>query len=118
VTAAELAAEYARLNEATRRSHEVIADMRAERKLLGELLVEVREATHQRAETMIESAVTAGLQVLGEKTEEAMARSVERVGQKIDHYLEIALGLDALSKAKGREPIPDLIARAKREGRA
>ncbi|HST84637.1 MAG TPA: hypothetical protein VLL08_23065 [Kineosporiaceae bacterium] len=116
--ATQLVREFAALNTATERAHQAIADMRAERKLLSSLLIEVREAVQQRAETMIEAALTPALELLGEKTKEAMDRSVERVGQQIDHYLELALGQDALAKAKGYEPIPDLIARVKREGRA
>lgn len=116
--AEQLAQEFAALNTAIERAHQAIADLRTERKLLADLLIEVREATQQRASTMIEEAVTAGLKELGDQTEAAMAKAVERVGERIDHYLAIALGQDALTKAKGQESIPELIERLKREGRA
>lgn len=40
-TAETLAREFAALNTATERAHQVLADMRAERKLLASLLIDV-----------------------------------------------------------------------------
>ena len=112
-----MAQEFAALNEATRRAHEAIADMRTERKLMAEQLAEVRKELDGSVEKRLDAEVKRQLANLGEATQKAMDDSVERVGRKIDEYLELSIGTDAYSKLKGRQPIPDLIREARKDGR-
>lgn len=114
--AQQLAEEFAALNEATRRAHEAIADMRAERRLLTEQLAAVRAELHNGVKTILEAQVEAAVSELGKATEKAMRDTVARVDQQIDYYLETALGQDAYSRLKGRPTVPEMVAEARRNG--
>lgn len=111
---ADLAAEYERLNQAIRRSHEAIADMRAERKLLTDLLIEVREATQQRADAMVETEVRRALDQMIPTVNKAMDQAVEKVFAKFDRLTRMITGEEG---NPDRPPLEDLITKAKQEGR-
>ena len=113
MSAEELAAEYARLNEATRRSHEAIADMRAERKLLSALLVEVREATQQRAEAIVETVVVREVDKMDRAVQKAIAQAEERVFARFERLTKMITGEEG---HPDRPPLEGLIAKAKQAG--
>lgn len=113
-----LAREYAALNEATRRAHEAIADMRAERQLLNKELAAARTELADGVKGLLEAEVQKGLQQFHEATRKAMSDAVTHVDEQLQKYLDVALGTDPTNKAMGRMGIPALIREARDRERA
>jgi len=86
MSAADLAREFAAINAAIQKSHEVLADMRAERKLMGQMLLDVR------------AEIKDGVQGL-------VAAEVKK-----------CVGTDPQSVREGKTPVPDLVQEARRTG--
>jgi hypothetical protein len=113
-TAETLAREFAALNTATQRAHQVLADMRAERKLLSALLIEVREATQQRAEALVETAVVREVDKMDQAVQKAIAMAEERVFARFDRLTRMITGEEG---HPDRPPLEDLIREAQQRGR-
>lgn len=111
--AEDLAAEYASLNEALRKSHEAIADMRTERQLLTGLLAEVKAATTSSAEQMIEAELNRQLEALAPKVTAELDRAADAVCVKFDRFARILTGEDGPPGSPGLEK---LLTKAKQGG--
>jgi hypothetical protein len=105
-----LAEEFAALNEAVRKSHEAIADMKTERRLMAATLTELRNMINGDVKKLLHDEVAKQVADLGKATDQAMRDAVARVDLKVNQYLELSLGTDAYSKLKGLTSIPDMIA--------
>lgn len=112
MSAADLAREFAALNDAIRKSHELLADMRAERKLMGQLLLDVRAEIKGGVAGLINAEVEKQINVLGVETEEAIRRTVKKVNTIFDNYISVCLGTDPQSVKEGRAPVPELVQEA------
>jgi hypothetical protein len=111
--ATQLMREFAALNTATERAHRAIADMRAERKMLAALRIEVREATQRRAEEMVIEEVRRALDEMVPKCKAAVDEAVEKVFGKFDRITKMLTGEEG---HPDRPPIESLIAKAKQAG--
>jgi hypothetical protein len=85
--------EVEQLREATRAAHEMLQDLRAERRvvetLIRDLPIHIRDVVAAR----IEVAVVKNLAVLGIATEKAMGEAVDKVNREFDKLAGILLGL-------------------------
>lgn len=112
MSAEELAREFAALNAAIAKSHEVLVDMRAERKLMGQMLLDVRSTIKDGVTGLIEAEVAKQIGVLGVETEAAIRKTVRKINVIFDNYIQICLGTDAQSVREGKTPVPELVQKA------
>ena len=111
--ATQLMREFAALNTATERAHQAISDMRAERKLLSALLIEVREATQQRAEALIEAAVVPNVEKMNAALLKATDQATDQVFARFEKLAKMITGEEG---HPDRPPLAGIIADAKRAG--
>lgn len=116
MSAEDLAREFAALNTAMRKSHALLADMRDERKLLAQMLIDLRTTTTTSVGEIIAAEVTEQVDRLGKETDKAIRSSIRKVGTLFDEYVARCLGLDAETKAAGQDSIPEMIAKVRASG--
>lgn len=114
VTTSKAPTAEASLRAAVREAHGVLkdmrgvlADLRAERRAVEQLL----DGIPGRVDERIERQVVEGLEALGRQTEQAMDASVAKVGREFDRLAAIFLGTDERARAEGREPLETLVLR-------
>lgn len=97
-----------------REGHGLLKDMRAERRMIEQLLDGIPDKVNKR----IEDAVRVGLETLGEKTREAMDASVAKVGREFDRLEAIFTGTERKMHRQGKPPLEDLIREHRESGGA
>ncbi len=114
VTTSKAPTAEASLRAAVREAHGVLkdmrgvlADLRAERRAVEQLLDGIPAKVDER----IERQVVEGLAELGTQTDKAMRASVAKVISEFDHLAEIILGKDEEARGEGRESLETLILR-------
>jgi predicted nucleic acid-binding Zn-ribbon protein len=100
--------EIAALREATREAHEVLRDLRTERRAVEQLLAGIEGRVKRAVGDLIEEAVTREVATLGEATDMAMRKSVAKVEREFDRLERILTGRE---KGAKHGPIEDLIRR-------
>jgi hypothetical protein len=81
---ARLAAELAAVNEAVRRAHEAITDLRRERQTLTVLAAEIKAITSKKAEQLIDSEIRRQISVMGPAIRASLGGKFEEViGQEM-----------------------------------
>jgi hypothetical protein len=96
------------LREATRAAHEVLRDLRQERRAVEQLLAGLTDQVQRAVEARVEEALTRDLAKLGEATDKAMRASVAKVTREFDRLEAIMLGRE---KGAKHGPLEDLIRR-------
>lgn len=96
------------LREATRQAHEVLRDLRTERRAVQQLLAEVDGRVQRAVSDLIQDAVKRDIEALGQVTEKAMRDAVVRVEGEFDRLASILTGREKDSK---HGPLEDLIRR-------
>jgi uncharacterized coiled-coil DUF342 family protein len=111
-TATELAREFAALNEAARKAHEVLADMRAERKLLAAELKDVHEARaglradiNEQCSDLINDCVRTQLETLVPEMQRHHEISVAKVDESFTRLQNLYLCGDGPDP----KPIEDMV---------
>lgn len=83
------------LNEAIRQSHEVLKDIKEERKIIERLL---REGATKVVCDRINAAVGKELEEFGDQLESNTHKIYNKIGSEVDKLIAISLGDDAISK--------------------
>ncbi len=104
MTADDLAA----LRDATRVAHEVLRDLRTERRAVEQLIAGIEGRVQRAVGRYMQDAVKTEVAKLGEATEKAMRDSVAKVGREFDRLERILTGRDS----KDRPPLADLLREA------
>lgn len=99
--------DLAALREATRQAHEVLTDLRRERRAVEQLVAGIEGRVQRAVKDLIETAVEMQVGELGKATERAMDAAVAKVGREFDRLERIFTGRDDLK----RPPLEDLIRR-------
>ena len=86
--------EVAALREATRQAHEVLKDLRTERRAVEQLVAGIEGRVQRAVADLIEAQVAEQIAALGRVTEKAMADSVAKVGREFDRLASIYVGRD------------------------
>jgi len=100
--------EIAALRQATREAHEVLRDLRTERRAVQQMLDGIEGRVQRAVSDRMEEAVTREVATLGEATERAMRASVAKVKREFDRLESIFTGRE---KGAKHGPIEDLIRR-------
>jgi hypothetical protein len=90
----------------------VLADLRQERRAVEQIL----DGIPARVDERIEHQLTDDLAELGQQTDKAMRASVAKVISEFDRLAAICLGKDDATRGEGREPLEDLVLRAREAG--
>ena len=111
-TVTELAREFAALNSATTKAHELLADLRAERRLLAEDLKAIHEARaglrediNKQSSDLIGECVAVHLAQFEPTVREQMDRSVEKVARTFDKLETLYL----CGNGPDPKPIEDMV---------
>lgn len=96
------------LREATRQAHEVLRDLRTERRAVEQILSGIEEKVKRTVADRMEEAVKRDVEALGQVTEKAMRDSVAKVEREFDRLAGILTGREKDSK---HGPLEDLIRR-------
>lgn len=88
------AAETEQLREAIREAHEVLKDLRTERRAVEQLVAGIERRVQRTVSTLIEEAVKRDIAALAKVTEKAMRESVAKVGREFDRLERILTGRD------------------------
>lgn len=96
------------LREATRQAHEVLRDLRTERRAVEQILSGIEERVKRAVADRMEEAVKRDVEALGQVTEKAMRDSVAKVEREFDRLAGILTGREKDSK---HGPLEDLIRR-------
>jgi predicted nucleic acid-binding Zn-ribbon protein len=88
----DTAAELEALRTATREAHEVLKDLRTERRAVEQMLAGIEGRVRRAVADLIESEVARQVAELGKVTERAMRDSVAKVGREFDRLASIYLG--------------------------
>lgn len=99
------AEETAALREAIREAHEVLKDLRAERRAVEQLLAGLEGRVQRAVEARVEEALKRDLEKLGEATDRAMRASVAKVEREFERLARIMTGRER----PGQKPLEDLI---------
>jgi hypothetical protein len=100
-------AEVEEMRQLVREAHELLKDMRLERREIEQLL----DGIPYKVDERIEAQLTRGLEKLGEETRLAMDRSVAKVGREFDRLQAICTGTDPKSRRAGAAPLEELLHR-------
>lgn len=87
-------------------------EIREARETLKDLRYEIktaRELVPLLTDELFETEVAKQLKALGEETEKAMDRSVDRVTAKFDQLYDILTGQDRQSRRAGKPTVPELL---------
>jgi hypothetical protein len=93
------------LRAATREAHEVLKDLRAERRAITQLL----DGIGRRVDDRIKAAVKDGLAALGIAVDDQMRKSVAKFTAEFDRLEAIVLGTDPKSRRTGRPPLAEVL---------
>lgn len=86
--------EIAALRAATREAHEVLKDLRTERRAVEQLVAGIEGRIQRTVSDLIEAAVKRDIASLAKVTEKAMRDSVAKVGREFDRLERILTGRD------------------------
>lgn len=104
--ASHAADELAALREATREAHEVLRDLRTERRAVEQLVATIEDRVKRAVSDRMEEALKRDLAALSLATDKAMRDSVARVTREFDRLARIFTG-----RERGGEPLEDLVRR-------
>lgn len=88
-----------------REAHELLKDIRTERRAIERLLDGIPATVDGRIQTALET----GLTELGEATRKAMDASVAKVGREFDRLEAIFTGTEPVARRAGKPPLEDLL---------
>lgn len=103
----------AQLREEIREARGVLKDLRYEIKNARDLAATTRQLATELAQTQIkdilEAEVTKQVGILGEKTSEAMRKSVDKVNSEFDRLRDLLLGHERVADGREDRSIPELL---------
>jgi len=97
--------EIEALRAAIREAHEVLRDLRTERRALEQMVAGIQGRVRRAVEEVLKAEVEQQVAQLGDATERAMAKSVAKVQSEFDRLERIFTG----QEKPGQEPLEDLI---------
>lgn len=113
--ARDVAGEVAELREATRQAHEVLGDLRRERRAVEQFAATVRADVEAAVRARIEAEVERQVGELAEVTKRAMRESVAKVEREFDRLARIFTGRENPDRPDLEEVIRARVARVASE---